>query len=119
MSPPGAPHVHVAPRLPPAEVNNAALALSVAERVLHQYAEASCGPPQPHRRRRRQQVPGGCERQTASHRVQLRGRQTHEASLALHSGDHTHQCTTRRPREEMEGSLQVCRSLSANVTWWT
>lgn len=58
-----------APRLSPAEVNYAAFALSVAERVLHQYAEASRGPPQPHCGRRWQQVPGGCEQQAASHRV--------------------------------------------------
>lgn len=73
---------------PPQKVAHSGTRCFLAERVLHQYAEAPRRPPQPHRRRRRQQVPGGCERPTAPHRVQLRGSQTHEASLALHSGDH-------------------------------
>lgn len=80
---------------PPQKVAHSGTRCFLAERVLHQYAEAPRRPPQPYRRRRRQQVPGGCERPTAPHRVQLRGSQTHEASLALHSGDHRrrHTCS--------------------------
>lgn len=57
-----------------------------AERLLHQLPAAPLGSSEPDHRRRRQQVSGGREQQTAATGVQLRLDQAHEAHLDVQSG---------------------------------